>query len=107
MPPAPCQNTPHLTNSYGIRHGGAGSEYPINRPKCRVVVGGSKRHIFLYKKVILYNNVNDSSLLPGIKRCGLPELWPEASKKQKKELEIRDSFKTTVQRMKQIQFWNL
>lgn len=68
MPPASCQNTPHLTNSYGIRHGAAGSEYPINRPKCTVVVGGSKRHIFPYKKVILYNNVNDSLLLPGIKQ---------------------------------------
>lgn len=34
-------------------------------------------------------------------RCSLPEILLEASKKQKNELEIPDSFKTTVQSMKQ------
>lgn len=60
------KRTPHLTNTYGIRYGGADADYLINRPDGSVIVGGAKKHIFPFKTVF-YKNVDDSTLIQGSK----------------------------------------
>lgn len=55
---------PHLTQTYGIRFGGALFDYLINRPDGSVIVGGAKEHIFPFKKKF-YNSVDDSTLIEG------------------------------------------
>ncbi|GME93582.1 unnamed protein product [Ambrosiozyma monospora] len=62
----PNLKTPHLTNTYGIRYGGADGDYLINRPDGSVIVGGAKRHIFPFKQ-LFYGVVDDSTLIPNTK----------------------------------------